>query len=140
MSSDQSKEGKSAVITLPVTESTNYHAYDLTFTVTMAAQRSWAGNNNPTTTNGGGGGTEKPTPAPSNPTTDIQDGQPPASDNTDIAAPGGASVTAVDREKTKASHSKGFPVGPIVWGRAGAALTGAIVGTVYFIRRKKKVK
>ncbi len=140
MSSDQSKEGKSAVITLPVTESTNYHAYDLTFTVTMAAQRSWAGNNNPTTTNGGGGGTEKPTPAPSNPTTDIQDGQPPASDNTDIAAPGGASVTAVDREKTKASHSKGFPVGPIVWGLAGAALTGAIVGTVYFIRRKKKVK
>ena len=142
MSEDRSKEGKSAVITLPVTESRNYNPYDLTFKVTMAAQRSGAGNNNPpaiTTPSGNGGGTGSEPSMPSDPTTEIGDGRTPASDY-DTVAPGGANVTVVDRENTKAARSKGIGAEPILWGAIGGTLTLGVCGGVYLIRRRKKAE
>ncbi len=76
---------------------------------------------------------------PSDPTTEIGDGRTPASDY-DTVAPGGANVTVVDRENTKAARSKGIGAEPILWGAIGGTLTLGVCGGVYLIRRRKKAE
>lgn len=136
---DSSKEGKSAVITLPVKESTNYLPYDLIFTVTMAPQRSGTTNNNgPTTTTSGTGTVTGQTTIPPSPTTTVkdQDTKIPVSDDAEIYPD--ATVTSVDRENSKSGRSGEFNMAPIIGGVVGIALAAGVVGVVLLVRRRKK--
>lgn len=135
MANDRSKEGKSAVITLPITESTNYHPYDLIFTVTMAAQRANSNNQAPTNTGNGTSQTPAPTAPPS---TDIQDSLSPTFGEAEDTQPDGATVTPLERENSKSGRVGSINLAPIIGGAIGIALAVGIVGGVYLIRRKKK--
>ena len=137
---DRSKEGKKATITLPVEESANYHAYNLTFTVTMAAQRSDTKNQTPTYSSNGNETGQTSAPS-SQPVTDIQDGQLPASvENEDDGESPSANVTSVDRENAKSGRTGEISIAPIIGGAIGIALAAGIVGGTYFIRRKRNLK
>lgn len=137
---DRSKEGKSAIVTLPVAESTNYHAYDLIFTVTMAPQRSKTNNQAPTSS-GGESGTGQTPAAPSPATTDIPDGQAPASGYEDTEAPDSASVTPLERENSKSGRrGDSMNMAPAIGIALGVVLAGGVVGGACLIRRKRKMK
>lgn len=131
---DKGKEGKTAEITVPVTESTNYYAYDLTFTVKMASQSSGgSGQQTPADTgNTGGTGSDSVTPPQSSP--DIQEGSssPAGTEET----PGGASVTPVDRQNSKSKNPGGFSTGPIIWCLIGMVLSAAVIGGTFFVRSR----
>ncbi len=141
---DRSKEGKTAVITIPVTESVNYNPYELTFTVTMAAQRAGANDNNQgdkAPFSGSEGGTGQNFVKPPSSVTDIQDGRSPGGDDGAETGPAGsANVTALDRENSKTARSKGIGTEPIVWGAVGGILTLGVCGGVYLIRRRRKIE
>lgn len=137
---DRSKEGKSAIVTLPVAESINYHPYDLIFTVTMAPQRSKANNQAPTSSGGESGIGQTPA-APSPATTDIPDGQAPASGYGDTEAPDSASVTPLERENSKSGRrGDSMNMAPAVGIALGVVLAGGVVGGACLIRRKRKMK
>ena len=131
---DKSKEGKTAEITVPVTESTNYYAYDLTFTVKMASQSSGgSGRQTPADIgNTGGTGSDSVTPPQSSP--DIQEGSssPAGTEET----PGGANVTPVDRQNSKSKNPGGFSTGPIIWCLIGMVLSAAVIGGTFFVRSR----
>ena len=135
---DRSKEGKTATITLPVEESANYHAYNLTFKVTMAAQRSEANSQAPTYS-GEGNGAGQGSVQSSRPSTDIQEGQLPfyGGDEEDTF---NGNDTSVDRENSGMERTGGISMAPVIGGAIGIVLAGGVVGGVYFIRRKRKIK
>lgn len=138
LTSDRGKEGKSAVITLPVTESANYRPYNLTFTVTMAAQRADS-NNQPAISSGNGTGQASAPAAP--PSTDIQDA--PSSTygnmgNTQISD--NATVSPLDIGNSKSGRTGSINMAPIIGGALGITLAAGIVGGIHIIRRRKKIK
>ena len=133
---DKSKEGKTAEITVPVTETTNYYAYELTFTVKMSAQSSGGANQQtPTTTgNTGGTGSDSFTQPPSAPT---QGGaSSPAGTAENEGTSGSANVTPVDRQNSKNGRTGGFSTGPIVWCLIGMVLSAGVIGVAFFVRSR----
>lgn len=141
LANDKSKEGKSAVITLPVAESNNYQAYDLTFTVTMAPQRSGANNQAPVS-QGGGSETSRTPAAPSPAVTDIPDGQTPVfGDNEETEEPDSANVTPLERKNSKSGRKDdSMNMNPVIGIALGIVLAGGAAGGAYLIRRRKKMK
>lgn len=136
---DGSKEGKSAVVTVPVAETANYLAYDLNFTVTMAPQHS--GTVNSPTSSGNQNGTGQEPAKPPKITSDMQPSRLPAEDDSaDEVAPDNANVTALDRQNIKSGRKGGISAGPVVWCLAGAAAATGVIGGVYAVRRKRKAE
>ncbi|MEH2959087.1 MBG domain-containing protein [Candidatus Merdisoma sp. JLR.KK006] len=139
LTDDEGKEGKSAVVTVPVTETANYLAYDLNFTVTMASQHS--GTANPPASSGNQTGTAKDPAEPPKSTSGIQADQLPAGDDSiDEETPNSANVTPLGRQNTKSGRTGGIGAGPVVWCLVGAAVAAGAFGSVYFVRRKQKTK
>ncbi len=137
LANDKSKEGKTAEITVPVKESTNYFAYDLTFTVKMAAQRSESQTNTPAAPSGEAGGNDS-SAGSSNSDVSLPGGTPSATvrEPEESGASGSASVTAMERQNSKSGRTGGIGMGPVVWCLIGMALSAGVIGGAYFVRRK----
>ena len=137
---DKTKEGKTAEITVPVTETTNYFAYDLTFTVKMAAQRSDSQGNSASPSGEAGGNGQAPG-ASSNSSSDLSGNVSSAGgmeSKNDEAGSVSASVTAVDRQNSKTGRVGGIGWEPVVWCLVGMALAAGAIGGTYILRRRLK--
>lgn len=137
LADDKSKEGKTAEITVPVTETTNYYAYELVFTVKMAAQSSGTNNQQTSvsTTNTQGSGSGPVTPPQS--ASSVQKGSSSLAETEgNEGIPGSASVTSTDRQNSKSGRTGGFGTGPVIWCLIGMALSAGVIGGTFFVRSR----
>ncbi len=136
LSGDGSKKGKTAVITLPVTDSDSFRAFELTFTVAMDAGKEEP-DNRPEDKDQSGADSKPDTSKDGEATWDIPDNRPPAGgekeENPDKREP--SEETGAD------SKDSGPSVNPWligVWCLLGAGLFAGVFGSAYYAKVRKK--
>ncbi len=136
LSGDGSKKGKTAVITLPVTDSDSFRAFELTFTVAMDAGKEEP-DNRPEDKDQSGADSKPDTSKDGEATWDIPDNRPPAGgekgENPDKREP--------SEENGADSKDSGPSVNPWligVWCLLGAGLFAGVFGSAYYAKVRKK--
>ncbi len=135
LSQDGSKQGKTAVITVPVTGSDSFRSFDLTFTVAM--DKGEEGKENPPEEDTQGPGDSPDSSGSGEPTWDIPDNRPPAGGEKEESPAGGEQP----EEPGAASKDSGPSVNPWlvgVWCLLGVGLFAGLFGSAYYAKVRNK--